>query len=86
MSREELRKGKEQILAEYKKTSAYGLSKAGGERGFHLFSHIFKDNADEIEAAIVAISGVISDSGMSLDEYREERLKKYEVSQSSFLQ
>lgn len=69
MSREELRKGKEQILAEYKKTSAYGLSKADGERGFHSFSHIFMDNADEIEVPIVAISGAISDIGMSLDEY-----------------
>lgn len=37
-----------------------------------------RENADEIEAAIRAISGMIPDGGRSLEEYREERLKKYE--------
>ena len=32
-----------------------------------------RENANEIEAAIHAISGIILDNDMSLEEYREER-------------
>lgn len=37
-----------------------------------------RENADEIEAAIQAISGMILDNEVSLEEYRDKRLKKYE--------
>ncbi len=37
-----------------------------------------KENSDEIKQAIDALSGALPDTGMSLEEYRAERLAKYE--------
>lgn len=48
-----------------------------GEKKSSWFKRNFRENAKEIEAAIRAISGSIPDDGKSLEEYREERLKKY---------
>ena len=38
-----------------------------------------RENYDEIEQALNAISGAVPDTGMSLEEYRAERLAKYET-------
>ena len=37
-----------------------------------------RKNYDEIEQALNAISGALPDTGMSLEDYRAERLAKYE--------
>ena len=38
-----------------------------------------KDNID-VEAIVSSLVGAIPDTGKTLDEYRNERLKKYEIS------
>lgn len=39
-----------------------------------------KKETVDVEAIIASLIGAIPDTGKSLEEYREERLKKYEVS------
>lgn len=79
MSVLELRKEKEQILEDLNTAIAFGLHKSGGKRDSAWFKYKFKENAEEFEVAIWAISGVIHDECKSLEEYREERLEKYEI-------
>lgn len=37
-------------------------------------------NVEEIDAIVASLIGAIPDTGKTLEEYREERLKKYELS------
>lgn len=37
------------------------------------------DERNRIEAIVDSLVGIIPDGGMTLDEYREERLRKYET-------
>ena len=80
MSISELRKEKEQLLDDLNTAIDAGVLKPEGEKDSSWFRRNFKDNAEEIESAIRAISGAIPDDGKSLEEYREERLKRYEIS------
>lgn len=75
----ELRKEKEQLLKDLNTAIDAGVHKPEGEKDSSWFKRNFRENAEEIEAAIRAISGAIPDDGMTLEEYREERLKKYET-------
>ena len=38
------------------------------------------ENREDVEAIVKSLTGIIPDTGKTLEEYRSERLKKYEIS------
>ena len=53
-----------------------GLGTSAKKNGFPTHLHE-RENSKEIEAAVDALTGALPDTGMTLDNLRAERLKKY---------
>ena len=41
---------------------------------------ILTEDREDVEAIVRSLTGIIPDTGKTLEEYRNERLKKYEIS------